>query len=69
MVISQKKKQTNKYKEKLVILQSIGIKVIKSKETRMITYTCTYSSGNLIPIIQLCQDELGIKCLIEYLQV
>ena len=36
MVISQKK-QTNKYKEKFVILQSIGIIVIKSKETRMIT--------------------------------
>jgi len=38
MVISQKKR-TNKCKEKLVILQSIGIIVIKSKETRMITYT------------------------------
>ena len=37
------------YKEKLVILQSIGIIVIKSKETRMITYTCRYSSGHLIP--------------------
>jgi len=43
------KKQTNKYKEKLVILQSIGIIVIKSKETRVITYICRYSSGNLIP--------------------
>ena len=30
---------TNKYKEKLVILQSIGIIVIKSKETRVVTYT------------------------------
>jgi len=39
----------NKYKEKLVILQSIGIIVIKSKETSVITYTCRYSSGNLIP--------------------
>jgi len=38
-----------KYKEKLVILQSIGIIVIKSKEARMITYTCRYSSGHLIP--------------------
>jgi len=28
-----------KYKEKLVILQSIEIIVIKSKETRVITYT------------------------------
>ena len=41
--------------EKLVILQSIGIIVIKSKETRMITYTYRYSSGHLIPIVQLCQ--------------
>ena len=39
----------------------------------MITYTCRYSSGhlirNLIPIIQSYQDELGIKCALEYLQV
>jgi len=28
------KKQTNKYKENLVILQSIGIIVIKSKEKK-----------------------------------
>ena len=35
MVIFQKK-QTNKYKEILVILQSIGIIVIKRKETRVI---------------------------------
>ena len=34
MVISQKKKKnTKKYKENFVILQSIGIIVIKSKET------------------------------------
>ena len=65
MVIS--KKQANKYKEKLVILQSIGIIVIKSKETRVIT--CRYSSGHLILIILSCQDELGIKCPLEYLQV
>jgi len=38
-----------KYKEKLVISQSIGIIFIKSKETRVITYTCRYSSGHLIP--------------------
>ena len=67
MVISQKK-QTNKYTEKLVILQLIGIIVIKSKETRM-TYTCRYASGHLISIIQSCQDELRIKCPLEYLQV
>ena len=55
MVISQKK-LTNKYKEKLVILQSIGIIVLRSRETRVITYTCRYSSGS---IIQSCQDELA----------
>ena len=33
-----------------------------------ITYTCKYSSWHLIPIIQSCQDELGI-CPLEYLQV
>jgi len=37
-----------KYKEKLVILHSIGIIVIKRKETRVVTYTCRYSSGHLI---------------------
>jgi len=68
MVISQKK-QAKKYKEKLVMVQSIGIIVIKSKETRVITYTCRYSSGHLILIIQLCQDELGIKCPLKYLLV
>jgi len=35
----------------------------------MITYTCRYSSGYLIPIIQSCQCELGIKWALEYLQV
>ena len=53
-----------KYKEKT--LQSIII--IKSKETRVVTYACSYSNGHLISKIQLCQDELGIKCLLEYLQ-
>jgi len=64
--LSQKK---NKHEKKLVILQLIGTMVIKCKETRMITYTCRYCSGHLIPIIQLGQDELGIKCPLEYLQV
>ena len=45
------KKQTNKYKEKLVILQSIGIIVIKSKiRTRVVTYSSRYSGGHLIII-------------------
>ena len=56
-----------KYKEKLVILRSIGIIVLKSKEKRMITYTCRYSSGHLIPAIQSCQDELGVKCPLEHM--
>ena len=34
----------------------------KSKETTWSpTYTCRYSSGHLIPIIQFCQNELRIK--------
>jgi len=41
MVIS-KKANKEKYKEKLVILYSIGIIVIKSKETRVTTCTCRY---------------------------
>jgi len=44
---------TYKYKEKLVILQSIGIMVIKSKETRMIIYTCRYSSGHPADMTEL----------------
>ena len=39
-----------KRKEKLIILQSIGNIVAKSKETRVVTYNCRYSSG-LIPLI------------------
>jgi len=50
----QKSKQTS-----IVITQSMGIIVIKkSKETRAVTYTCRYSNGHFIPIIQSCQDEL-----------
>jgi len=46
IMVTSLKKQTNKYKEKLVILQSIVIIVIKSKETRVVTYTCRYSMMN-----------------------
>jgi len=35
----------NKYKEKLVILQLIGIMAIKRKETRMIAYICRFLMG------------------------
>jgi len=68
MIIVISKKLANKLKEKLVILQSIRIIIVKSKETRIVTYTCRYSSEHLIPI-QSCQDELGIKFPLEYLQV
>jgi len=37
---------TQKYKETYIILQSIGIIVIKSKETSAFIYTCRYSSGH-----------------------
>ena len=56
------KKETNKYMEKLIILQLIGTIVINCKETRVFTNTCRYSSGYLIPMIQSCQDEFGFKC-------
>ena len=39
----------DKYKENFVILQAIGIILIKSKETKVVAYTCRYSSGPLIP--------------------
>jgi len=35
----------------------MAIIVIKSKETRVVTYTCRYSTGHLISIIQSFQDE------------
>ena len=38
-------KKTNKYREKIVILQSIRIIAIKSREKRAVIYTCRYSSG------------------------
>jgi len=58
------KKQTNKYKEIFVILQSIGIIVMKSKETRVITYTCRYVAFNPNNSVMP-----RIKCPLEYLQV
>ena len=35
--------------ENFVILQSIGIIAIKSRETRVVIYTCRYSSGQFNP--------------------
>ena len=43
IMIILKKAITNKCKKKL------GIIAIKSKETRVATYTCRYSNGHLIP--------------------
>jgi len=40
-----------KYKEKFVILKAIGIMQIKSKETRVVVYTCRYSSASDIPLL------------------
>ena len=48
-IVIVNKKSTNKYKEICVILQSIGIIVIKSRETRAVIYTCRYSSGQFNP--------------------
>ena len=44
-IIIVTKKVNNKYKEKFVILKSIGIIAIKSSETRSVVYTCRHSSG------------------------
>ena len=56
-VLISQKQLTNKYKKKLIILHFAGI-IAKNKETRVVTYTCRYSSGNLIPIIRSCQDRI-----------
>ena len=38
--------------------------------SRVVAYTCRYSSGQLIPIFQsVTVAELGIKGPVEYLQV
>ena len=64
-------KVSNQVKEKIVIIQSIGIVhcINKSEETRVVAYTCRYFSGKLIPIFQsVAVAELGIKGPLEYLQ-
>jgi len=55
-----------KYKEKLVILYPIGIIVIKSKETRVVTYNNRFFSGNLIPNSSWHDWIIGMKYLPEY---
>ena len=66
---TQQQTKCHKYKENLVIFQSIGIIVIKSRETRVVTYTCRYSSGHLILNSSWHDWIIGIKCPLEYLQV
>ena len=52
-------KQTNKQVYgKFAVLQSIGIIVIKGRETRAVIYTYRYSSGKFEP-----------ACPLEYLQM
>ena len=53
------------YKTSVVILQLIGIIITKSKETRVVTYTCRYSSGPLIPNSSWHNWIKGIKCPLE----
>jgi len=38
---------------KFVTSSLIGTKEIKSKEIRVITYTCRYTSGHLIPVLNV----------------
>jgi len=59
----------SKDKEKFVILQSIGMIWIKIKETREAANTSRYSSGLLIPNSATTVWNIGINCLLEYLQV
>ena len=59
----------SKDKEKFVILQSIGMIWIKIKETRVAANTSRYSSGLLIPNSAATVWNIGINCLLEYLQV
>jgi len=49
---------------KLVILQSIGIVVTKSKGTKVITYTCRYNSEHFIRNIRKCIGDHS--CFLTY---
>ena len=43
---------------------------MKNKETKVEAYTCRHSSEELIPLFQsVTVTELGIKCLLKYLQM
>ena len=58
----------NKYKENFISLWLIGIICSYKKQGKsLVTYACRYSSGNLIVMIQSCQDEIIFP--LEYLQV
>ena len=63
------KKSTNKYNEKIVILQSIRIIVIKSWETRAVIHTCRYSNGHFNPYNLANGLNLGLNFPLKYLQV
>ena len=58
-----------KHKENFVILQSIGIIVIESSETRAVIYTCRHSSGQFNPEFSPLAELYVLKCPLEYLQV
>ena len=49
LLLLPKKKLTNKYKKNFVVLQSIGIIVIKRRETRSVNHTYRYSNGQFNP--------------------
>jgi len=67
-IIMFSKKLTNKYKEKYFTVNRGHI--IKSKETRVVAYTCRYFSGQLFPLFKsVAVAELGFKGPLEYLQV
>jgi len=46
------------------------LQAIESNKTRVVPYTCRYSSGPLIPNLATATDwNIGINCPQEYLQV
>ena len=48
-------------KENKRVWGKIGNFTVNRDRIRVVTYIGKYSSGHLIPIIQSCQDELGIR--------
>ena len=64
-------RESSVFPQVLIILPPIGIVYIKSKETRMVSNTCRYSSGPLIlNSVTATIWNIGINCPIDnYLQV